>query len=116
MYERRTQRPIPIRHFLRRLVSHACVAVLLVAGSLFAGMIGYHLYEGLTWRDAFLNAAMLLGGMGPVDPPRTDGGKIFAGVYALYAGLIFLVAAGLMIAPMFHRMMHNFHWQEDKRS
>lgn len=116
MYERRSQRPLPTRHFIRRLLSHATVASALVAGSLLAGMIGYHQYEGLAWRDAFLNASMLLGGMGPVDPPRTDGGKIFAGVYALYAGLIFLVAAGLMIAPLFHRMMHTFHWKEDARA
>jgi hypothetical protein len=112
MYEHRTQRPIPARHFVRRFIAHAGFAALLVAGSLLAGMIGYHIFEGLPWRDAFLNAAMLLGGMGPVDAPHTNEGKLFAGVYALYAGLIFIMVAGLMIAPVFHRMLHIFHWED----
>ena len=77
-------------------------------------MIGYNYYEGLQWRDAFLNAAMLLGGMGPVNSPQTDGGKIFAGLYALYAGLVFLIAAGFIFAPAIHRMLHLFHWDEKK--
>jgi hypothetical protein len=69
----------------------------------------------LAWRDAFLNAAMLLGGMGPVNAPITPAGKVFAGLYALYAGLIFLVTAGLLLAPLVHRILHRFHWEE-KRS
>jgi len=81
--------------------------------SLLAGMWGYSHFEGLAWRDAFLNSAMLLGGMGPVDRPRTDNGKIFAGCYALYAGLVFLVVAGLLLAPMVHRIMHLMHWEDD---
>ena len=71
-------------------------------------------YESLAWRDAFLNAAMLLGGMGPVDAPKTDGGKIFAGLYALYAGLFFLVAAGLAFAPLLHRVLHRLHWEDEQ--
>ncbi|HPU54569.1 MAG TPA: hypothetical protein PK359_23635, partial [Burkholderiaceae bacterium] len=71
------------------------------------------IFEGLRWRDAFLNAAMLLGGMGPVDAPRTDGGKVFAGLYALYAGLVFLVAVSLVLTPILHRLMHRFHWGQD---
>ena len=116
MYERRTQKPLTRNHFVRRLISHVFVAILLVVGSMLAGMIGYHLFEGLNWLDGFLNASMLLGGMGPVDPPHTDGGKLFAGLYALYAGLVFLIAAGLMVAPVFHRMLHLFHWQDDKKN
>lgn len=112
MYESRDQKPIPRHHFVRRLIIHFVSSLALIAGSLFLGMIGYHYYEALPWRDAFLNAAMLLGGMGPVDAPRTDGGKLFAGFYALYAGLVFLVAAGLIVAPAFHRMLHLFHWEE----
>ena len=81
--------------------------------SLMLGIAGYVYFEQLPWRDAFLNTAMLLGGMGPVDPPRTDGGKLFAGLYALYAGLIFLVAVGLVFAPVVHRVMHKFHWEKD---
>ena len=114
MYEPRHQKPIPRRHFMRRLVLHFVWAVGLVAFSVFLGMLGYHHYEDLPWLDAFLNAAMLLGGMGPVESPHTDGGKLFAGLYALYAGLVFLIAAGVIFAPALHRMLHLFHW-EDKR-
>lgn len=93
---------------------HFAVAAGLVAGSLVIGMAGYSGFEGLRWRDAFLNAAMLLGGMGPVDAPKSDGGKIFAGLYALYAGLVFLVVAGLLLAPFVHRLLHKFHWDAEK--
>lgn len=114
MYEARTHRPLDRRRFLRRLAAHAASASALVAGSLGLGMAGYEYFEGLAWRDAFLNTAMLLGGMGPVDAPRTNGGKIFAGVYALYAGLAFIVFAGLIVAPFLHRLLHKFHWDTDK--
>ena len=114
-YESRTRRPIPTRVFVRRLLNHAASAVALVLGSLILGMAGYSYYEHLAWRDAFLNAAMLLGGMGPVDAPRTDGGKVFAGLYALYAGLVFLVVAGLILAPFVHRLLHRFHWDNDAK-
>jgi hypothetical protein len=88
------------------------VAVGLIVVSLLAGMAGYAHFEGLAWRDAFLNAAMLMGGMGPVETPHSDGGKLFAGLYALYAGLVFLVIAGLILAPVIHRLLHRFHWNE----
>jgi hypothetical protein len=78
------------------------------------GMAGYAHFENLPWRDAFLNSAMLLGGMGPVESPGTNGGKLFAGLYALYAGLVFLVAAALMVAPVVHRLLHKFHWEADR--
>ncbi len=74
------------------------------------GMLGYVVFERLSWVDAFLNSAMLLGGMGPVDPPRTNPGKLFAGMYALYAGLVFIVTAALIVTPLLHRLMHRFHW------
>lgn len=114
MYERHHQKPIPRRHFIRRLIIHFIISAALVIISLLIGMLGYNYYEKLHWRDAFLNAAMLLGGMGPVNPPQTDGGKIFAGLYALYAGLVFLIAAGLIFAPAIHRMLHLFHWDDKK--
>ena len=69
-------------------------------------------FEGLPWRDAFLNSAMLLGGMGPVNAPVTDGGKVFAGIYALYAGLLFIFVLALLLAPVVHRILHRFHWEE----
>jgi hypothetical protein len=98
------------------MLRHFLVAVAFVGVSLGAGMMGYWCFEhkeGVkTWHDAFLNAGMLLGGMGPVDPPKTDGGKVFAGLYALYAGLVFLVAAALLLTPIFHRLLHRFHWEQ----
>lgn len=112
MYEHRGKRPISSRAFLRRLLGHAAVSVAVVLVSLAIGMSGYGYFEHLPWRDAFLNAAMLLGGMGPVNALRTDGGKLFAGLYALYAGLVFLIVAGLLLAPLFHWILHRFHWEE----
>jgi len=93
---------------------HAAAALALLLVSLMLGMAGYEHFEQLPWRDAFLNAAMLLGGMGPVDPPRTDAGKLFAGLYALYAGLVFLIVVGLVLTPVLHRVMHKFHWEQDR--
>ncbi|HSH88088.1 MAG TPA: hypothetical protein VK958_12655, partial [Methylophilus sp.] len=84
--------------------------------SLAIGMAGYMHYEQLAWRDAFLNSAMLMGGMGPVDAPKTDDGKVFAGLYALYAGLVFIVTVGLVLTPIVHRIMHKFHWQQDSKA
>jgi hypothetical protein len=90
-------------------------ATLLIAASVFVGMIGYHSIAGFTWIDAFLNACMLLGGMGPVGELTGTGAKIFAGIFALYSGLVFLIAAGLLLAPVFHRVIHRFHWDAAKR-
>lgn len=114
MYETRHHAPAPRTVFWRRLAAHLAAAMCLLLGSLLIGMAGYAHFEGLGWRDAFLNSAMLLGGMGPVDPPRSDGGKVFAGLYALYAGLVFIVVAGLLFAPVLHRLMHRFHWDEGR--
>lgn len=114
MYEKRHQKPITLSRFVRRLIYHFISSLALIVISLFGGMIGYHYYEKLSWSDAFLNAAMLLGGMGPVESPQTESGKIFAGLYALYAGLVFLIAIGIIAAPTFHRMLHLFHWEEKK--
>jgi hypothetical protein len=88
---------------------HLAVVLGLLIVSLFAGMCGYVYFESLSWTDAFLNAAMLLGGMGPVNNPMTESGKIFAGLYALYAGIVFLVGAGIIAAPVAHRLLHRFH-------
>jgi hypothetical protein len=113
-YESHKTPPLPQRQFLHRLALHVAVSQLLAVMSLLAGMAGYMHYEHLAWRDAFLNAAMLLGGMGPVNAPLTDAGKLFAGFYALYAGLVFLIVVGIMLAPILHRLLHTFHWEEDK--
>jgi hypothetical protein len=112
MYESRHQAPLARSKFVRRLLGHVLVACGLLAVSLGIGILGYMLCEGLSWIDAFLNAAMLLGGMGPVDPPHSAAGKLFAGCYALYAGLVFLVTAALLFTPLLHRLLHRFHWDE----
>ncbi|MFZ2853888.1 MAG: hypothetical protein WAZ34_07235 [Rhodocyclaceae bacterium] len=112
MYESHNDPPLPRIHFIRRLALHFAGATVLLLGSLLIGMAGYAYFEALAWRDGFLNSAMLLGGMGPVDPPRTAGGKVFAGLYALYAGLVFIAAAGLVFIPVLHRLLHKFHWDE----
>jgi hypothetical protein len=81
----------------------------LICLSLLGCMVGYHWLEGLPWIDAYVNAAMILSGMGPLDPPRTVAGKVFAGTYALYSGLAVILAAGILFAPVIHRMLHQFH-------
>ena len=114
MYEPKTQPLLPRKQFLQRILRHAAVALALLLLSLLLGMAGYAYFENLPWRDAFLNAAMLMGGMGPVDAPHTNGGKVFAGLYALYAGLFLLISAGIVLTPIVHRVMHRFHWEEDQ--
>jgi len=85
----------------------------IISFSLMIGVLGYHYLEGLSWIDALVNAAMLLGGMGPVDPLQTTAGKIFASFYALFSGMVLLVAVGVLIAPIFHRFLHRFHLDLD---
>ena len=114
MYESRSHPPIPRKRFVKRVLLHFAAAVGLLLASLMLGMAGYEYFEQLPWRDAFLNSAMLLGGMGPVDAPHTNGGKVFAGLYALYAGLVFLISVGLVLTPVVHRVMHKFHWERDR--
>ena len=112
MYETKKQHPIARTKFVRRLLTHFLGAVIVLGVSLVLGIWGYMFFERLAWRDAFLNAAMLLGGMGPVNAPQTDGGKLFAGVYALYAGLVFIITAALLFTPILHRLLHKFHWDD----
>jgi len=77
-------------------------------------MIGYRSCEGMEWIDAFANASMILSGMGPLEPLKTWGGKLFAGCYALYSGLALIVATGVILAPVLHRVLHNFHVATEK--
>ena len=115
IYETRLDPPLPRARFLLRLLRHALAGFLLVAASLGIGIAGYEYFEGLGWRDAFLNSAMLLGGMGPVDAPQTDGGKVFAGLYALFCGLVVIISVSVVLAPVVHRAIHLFHWKKDAR-
>jgi hypothetical protein len=112
LYESKHQPVLTWHCFLRRLAGHLIWVAAVVGASLGIGMAGYMGFERLSWSDAFLNAAMLLGGMGPVNPPMTLAGKLFAGFYALYAGLIFIVTAALLFTPVLHRLMHRFHWDK----
>lgn len=114
-FEHRAQPLIPPHQFIIRLAHSGIIAVALIAVSLVVGMVGYHVLEGLSWMDAFLNASMLLGGMGPVNMPVTIGGKLFAGLYALYCGLAVILVAGVILAPVAHRILHRFHIESRDR-
>jgi len=113
MFEHHRQGLLPRADFLRRQARFTLVSLVVIGGSLLLGMIGYRVFEGLSWVDAFLNAAMLMGGMGPVAPLTTDAGKLFAGLYALYCGLVLLISLGIFAAPIFHRFLHRFHLELD---
>lgn len=113
MYEHRHHKPISTHRFLLRLLQHAGMVLLTVSVSLAVGMVGFHSLENMPWLDSFLNAAMLLGGMGPVKTTGlSEAGKLFAGLYALYAGLVFIALTGIMLAPVAHRVLHRFHWED----
>jgi hypothetical protein len=99
--------------FYRRLRTNAGIALALVGGSLAVGMLGYHFLAGLAWIDAFLNAAMILSGMGPVDILTDAWAKLFAGLYAIYSGLTLVATAGLILAPIIHRFLHRFHIESE---
>jgi hypothetical protein len=113
-YETKHHPVLSRREFALRLARSFGVALALIALSLLIGMCGYHFFEDLPWIDAFLNASMILGGMGPVDPLKTGTGKFFAGLYALYSGFVVLVSAAVMFAPLVHRMLHTFHAEADE--
>jgi hypothetical protein len=109
MYEHRSHPLLPKRQYIRRLFMHGLAALLVVAASLSIGILGYHVTEGLPWIDSLLNASMILGGMGPVNPLHTSLGKLFASFYALFSGIVFLLVAGMLMAPVVHRFFHRFH-------
>ncbi len=109
MFEKRHEPLVGGLQFLFRLAWHFLLSTLVIFASLAMGVLGYHHIEGLPWLDALLNSAMILGGMGPVDQLRTDGGKLFASFYALYSGLVFVVVGGIVLAPVVHRVLHHFH-------
>ena len=109
MFERRNEPLLPRSAFLRRLARYAIIALGIDLLSLVIGMLGYRFFEGFSWIDSLLNAAMILGGMGPVNELHTFAGKLFASFYALYSGVVFLVVAGILFAPVVHRFLHHFH-------
>jgi hypothetical protein len=95
--------------FVRRLFNHFLFGLFLIFISLMIGVCGYHFIEDLSWVDSLLNASMILGGMGPVNELHTETGKVFASMYALFSGIIFLVTVGVLLAPLLHRLLHNLH-------
>jgi hypothetical protein len=113
MFEHRSDPLLPRHAFLLRVLGYLTAATLVVSGALAIGVLGYHHLGGLPWIDALVNASMILGGMGPVDPITSHAGKIFASFYALFSGLLFLGAASILLAPFIHRVMHKLHIDED---
>jgi len=116
MYEHRRAPLAPSGVYYRRIARSALLAMGIVAASLAVGTLGYHGFEGLPWLDAALNAAMILGGMGPVDPLYTTGGKVFAIVFALYSGMAILTIVAVLLAPVVHRGLHRFHLESGGKS
>lgn len=115
MYEHHRQPLLSRGKFALRLLRHMLAASGLLAVSLAIGIFGYRTTENMAWLDALLNASMILGGMGPVNVLSTPGGKLFASFYALFSGVIFLVIAGILIAPVAHRILHRFHFLDDNK-
>jgi hypothetical protein len=115
MFEHRKNPLLPRRAFYARVARSLALAGAITAVSLGIGMAGYHGFEKLSWLDAFLNAAMILSGMGPVATIQTAGGKLFAGCYALFSGLALITTLAVIIAPLFHRFLHKFHLEADSR-
>lgn len=109
MYESRKQPLASRATFFKRLLGHGSCALLLIGCSLFMGMLGYHYIAKLAWIDAFVDAAMILSGMGPVSHLETWGAKLFAGLYAIYSGLLFISIIAIILIPVWHRVLHTFH-------
>lgn len=108
-YEQRHEPLAPRRAFFKRLLRSWLLALVVIAAGLGVGVWGYHGFEHLSYADAFVNAAMILSGMGPVNPINTEAGKIFAGCYALFSGLAFTAVLGFVMLPIAHRLLHKFH-------
>jgi hypothetical protein len=114
MFEHYKEPILSQKEFIRRFIRHFCIGFGLIIIALGIGAIGYHFTENLSWLDSFLNASMILTGMGPVNQMQTDAGKIFATVYALFSGVAFLTMAAILFAPVLHRFLHKFHLEFDE--
>ena len=113
MFERKHEKLAPISVFVRRMAASVVLAGIVIAVTLFIGITGYHWIAGFDWVDSLLEASMILGGMGPVNPLATTGAKMFASGYALFSGLIFIAVMGIVLAPVTHRLLHKFHVDEE---
>lgn len=112
MFEHKNQKIASVTIFIKRLAGYTAVAILLISASLSVGICGYHWLAGLSWIDSLLNASMILGGMGPVNSLGTTTAKIFASLYALFSGLVFIAVMGIIFSPIIHRILHKFHVDE----
>lgn len=112
MYERRTEPLLPRPKFYRRLARSISWGIGLITGSIVIGILGYHFLDHLGWVDAFLNAAMILSGMGPVAELHGTAAKLFAGIYAIYSGVALISTTAIIFAPIIHRLLHRFHLEE----
>jgi hypothetical protein len=111
-FEHKEEPLLSKRLFLSRSINHFLLGIFTIFISLMIGVAGYHLLEGFSWIDSLLNASMILGGMGPIGELKTDGGKLFASMYALFSGIVFLVTVGIIFAPVVHRFLHSLHVSE----
>ena len=110
----RLSEPLATRQvFAGRLVRSIVIGSLIVAAALFGGMAGYHVFEGLSWIDSFVNAAMILSGMGVLAAPVSIEGKLFAGLYAIFCGLVLIAATAIMFTPVIHRFLHQMHMDDE---
>lgn len=112
MYESKTEPLLPLRQFAHRMLGHAAIAGVIIAIALLLGIVGYHFSEHIPWIDALLEASMILSGMGPVHDPAYTAGKLFASGYALFSGVVFLGLAAVILAPVIHRVLHKFHFDD----
>jgi len=112
MFEKKHQKIAPIGIFIRRMAAFIGIAVFLILVSLLIGIAGYHWIAGFGWVDALLNASMILSGMGPMNLLLNTPAKLFASAYALFSGIVFVAAMGIIFTPIAHRMLHRFHMDE----
>jgi hypothetical protein len=112
MYEHHSKPLLPLRDFYSRIFRNIIWGLIILFVSISIGILGYHYTENLGWLDSFLNASMILTGMGPVDTMKTVSGKLFASFYSLFSGVAFLSTIAVVIAPVIHRFLHKFHLQE----
>ena len=115
MFEKRRESLVPTHVFAWRLLSFLLFSLLVMSFALCLGVLGYHYFGKLDWIDALLNASMILSGMGPVDPLPDDAAKLFASMYALFSGVVFISTAGIILAPLFHRVLHRFHIEDETK-
>jgi hypothetical protein len=116
MFEPRRAKLLSRQKYYHRLGRGAAIGGTILGMSLMVGMAGYHVFEKMSWLDAFVNAAMILSGMGPLGQLQTNAGKFFAGCYALFSGLAFITSIGVVFAPVFHRFIHKFHLETEADS